>query len=91
MVKDGRFAGQTVEHVHVHIIPRNKNDYIKKCEIYDEIAQTSFEMKKLLEERRLEYDIESRKRRTRTPYEMAAEAIMLKNYLERGENVPKDV
>jgi bis(5'-adenosyl)-triphosphatase len=34
-VQDGRYAGQSVSHVHVHILPRQPNDFTKIDDIYD--------------------------------------------------------
>jgi diadenosine tetraphosphate (Ap4A) HIT family hydrolase len=33
-VQDGREAGQTVEHVHVHILPRKEGDFQKNDDVY---------------------------------------------------------
>jgi diadenosine tetraphosphate (Ap4A) HIT family hydrolase len=35
--KDGKEAGQTVPHVHCHVIPRFENDFSKPDQIYDEL------------------------------------------------------
>lgn len=34
LVQDGKFAGQTVEHVHCHIMPRKPGDFENNDEIY---------------------------------------------------------
>eukprot|EP00048_Salpingoeca_helianthica_P019100 m.244249 g.244249 ORF g.244249 m.244249 type:complete len:164 (-) comp30232_c0_seq1:35-526(-) len=34
ILQDGPEAGQTVEHVHVHVIPRHKGDFAQNDEIY---------------------------------------------------------
>jgi bis(5'-adenosyl)-triphosphatase len=36
-VQDGVSAGQSVEHVHVHILPRKKGDLARNDDIYDEM------------------------------------------------------
>ncbi|CAB9497816.1 Nitrilase and fragile histidine triad fusion protein NitFhit [Seminavis robusta] len=36
-VQDGRDAGQSVPHVHVHILPRKPGDYERNDDIYDDI------------------------------------------------------
>ena len=35
--QDGRDAGQTVEHVHIHIIPRRPGDFQQNDEIYTHV------------------------------------------------------
>ncbi|KAL6073525.1 Bis(5'-adenosyl)-triphosphatase [Balamuthia mandrillaris] len=37
-VQDGSAAGQTVEHVHVHILPRSKGDFERNDDVYKELA-----------------------------------------------------
>lgn len=65
-IQDGAEAGQTVPHVHVHVMPRKAGDFEKNDEIYDELDKKSEEMSKAL-------DQEERKPRTRD--EMATEAM----------------
>lgn len=36
-IQDGLEAGQSVEHVHLHILPRRKNDFQKDNEIYERL------------------------------------------------------
>ncbi|GJN13939.1 hypothetical protein PR202_gb00700 [Eleusine coracana subsp. coracana] len=63
---DGPQAGQTVPHVHIHIIPRRTGDFEKNDEIYDAIDSKEKELKE-----KLDLDIE---RKDRTMEEMAHEA-----------------
>ena len=35
--QDGPDSGQTVEHVHVHVIPRLKGDYANNDEVYEDV------------------------------------------------------
>lgn len=37
ILQDGEEAGQTVKHVHFHMIPRNKDDLKRNNEIYEEL------------------------------------------------------
>lgn len=36
-VQDGKEAGQTVEHVHVHMLPRKVGDFPKNDDIYEKV------------------------------------------------------
>lgn len=36
-VQDGPAAGQTVPHVHIHVLPRRPGDFEKNDDIYDEL------------------------------------------------------
>uniref|UniRef100_A0A0D3HHJ2 Bis(5'-adenosyl)-triphosphatase n=1 Tax=Oryza barthii TaxID=65489 RepID=A0A0D3HHJ2_9ORYZ len=65
-LQDGPQAGQTVPHVHIHVIPRKKGDFEKNDEIYDAIDVKERELKE-----KLDLDIE---RKDRTMEEMAHEA-----------------
>ena len=40
--QDGPHAGQTVPHVHIHVIPRKKGDFEKNDEIYDAVRGIVF-------------------------------------------------
>ncbi|OEL15612.1 Bifunctional bis(5'-adenosyl)-triphosphatase/adenylylsulfatase FHIT, partial [Dichanthelium oligosanthes] len=41
-IQDGPQAGQTVPHVHIHVIPRKKGDFEKNDEIYDAVRGIVF-------------------------------------------------
>lgn len=38
--RDGPEAGQTVPHVHVHVLPRKRGDFFANDEIYEKIEQS---------------------------------------------------
>lgn len=38
-VQDGRDAGQSVPHVHVHILPRLKGDFARNDDVYDALEE----------------------------------------------------
>ncbi|XP_063942293.1 bifunctional bis(5'-adenosyl)-triphosphatase/adenylylsulfatase FHIT-like [Daucus carota subsp. sativus] len=63
-IQDGPQAGQTVPHVHIHIIPRKGGDFERNDEIYEAIDEKEKELK-------LDLDKE---RKDRTLEEMAQEA-----------------
>ncbi|XP_062197797.1 bifunctional bis(5'-adenosyl)-triphosphatase/adenylylsulfatase FHIT [Phragmites australis] len=65
-IQDGPQAGQTVPHVHIHVIPRKTGDFEKNDEIYDAIDVKEKELKE-----KLDLDIE---RKDRTMEEMTHEA-----------------
>mmetsp|Transcript_15180 Transcript_15180/g.26019 ORF Transcript_15180/g.26019 Transcript_15180/m.26019 type:complete len:156 (+) Transcript_15180:20-487(+) len=69
-IQDGPEAGQTVPHVHVHVLPRRPADFEKNDQVYDKIEDASKEMSKALDS----------ERRDRTQEEMATEAAMLRTY-----------
>uniref|UniRef100_A0A453KCL6 HIT domain-containing protein n=1 Tax=Aegilops tauschii subsp. strangulata TaxID=200361 RepID=A0A453KCL6_AEGTS len=65
-IQDGPQAGQTVPHVHIHVIPRKKGDFENNDEIYDAIDVKEKELKE-----KLDLDVE---RKDRTMEEMSHEA-----------------
>lgn len=44
-VQDGRDAGQTVDHVHVHLIPRKPGDFDKNDDVYDRVSSKYMQFK----------------------------------------------
>ncbi|KAL3531006.1 hypothetical protein ACH5RR_010328 [Cinchona calisaya] len=65
-IQDGLQAGQTVPHVHIHILPRKSGDFEKNDEIYDAID---------VEEKALKQKLDlDKERKDRNLEEMAEEA-----------------
>ncbi|KAF3792901.1 Bis(5'-adenosyl)-triphosphatase [Nymphaea thermarum] len=48
-IQDGPEAGQSVPHVHVHIVPRKKGDFLNNDEIYDAIDEKERKLKEKLD------------------------------------------
>jgi diadenosine tetraphosphate (Ap4A) HIT family hydrolase len=81
-IQDGPEAGQTVPHVHVHVLPRKSGDFEKNDEIYDiidaaekELASELDGLDKNKQAEKLDLDVE---RKPRTEEEMAGEAATLR-------------
>ncbi|KAK7302001.1 hypothetical protein RJT34_12879 [Clitoria ternatea] len=72
-IQDGPQAGQSVPHVHIHILPRKSDDYENNDDIYDDINVKEKELN-----RDLEVDIE---RRDRSLEEMALEAAEYRKFV----------
>lgn len=45
-LQDGAMAGQTVPHVHIHVLPRRAGDFAKNDEVYDAIEAGAKHMAK---------------------------------------------
>ncbi|KDO23096.1 hypothetical protein SPRG_11940 [Saprolegnia parasitica CBS 223.65] len=67
-MQDGAAAGQTVPHVHVHVLPRTPGDFKKNDDIYDELERND-------QRRTMDLDED---RPPRTLDAMAAEAALLR-------------
>lgn len=78
-LQDGKEAGMTVWHVHVHVVPRKKGDWMQNDDIYKDIDRSEHENGKVLESSK---GVDNETRKARTPEEMAAEARMLEKYFE---------
>ncbi|XP_077458678.1 bis(5'-adenosyl)-triphosphatase isoform X2 [Stigmatopora argus] len=70
-IQDGPEAGQTVKHVHVHVLPRKAGDFQQNDSVYDELQKHD----------RQDEDVPST---WRSEEEMAAEASILRNHIENS-------
>ncbi|KAJ1919863.1 Dinucleoside triphosphate hydrolase [Tieghemiomyces parasiticus] len=64
-MQDGPAAGQTVPHVHIHVIPRRFGDWANNDDVYAELDQTK---------------VDNEERKPRSEEEMAAEADFLRAF-----------
>ncbi|XP_061051450.1 bis(5'-adenosyl)-triphosphatase isoform X2 [Eubalaena glacialis] len=73
-VQDGPEAGQTVKHVHIHVLPRKAGDFHRNDSIYDEFSSPKLQ----------KHDKEKEDSPTlwRSEEEMAAEAAALRGYFQ---------
>lgn len=84
-VQDGKAAGQSVEHVHVHILPRKPGDYERNDDVYSDIENWAprDEMRAKQVQNLDVPDDEARK--DRTPEKMAEEAEIYRNLINQIE------
>ncbi len=64
-IQDGQAAGQTIKHVHVHILPRKPGDFEKNDDIYDKLEH---------------HDKDVKPTDWRTDQDMESEAAILRQY-----------
>jgi bis(5'-adenosyl)-triphosphatase len=86
-VQDGRAAGQSVPHVHVHILPRSSGDFARNDDIYQELEEWAprapvANTADAAVEDTAKLDVpDDDQRRDRTREEMAQEAAMYREIL----------
>ncbi|XP_052735235.1 bifunctional bis(5'-adenosyl)-triphosphatase/adenylylsulfatase FHIT-like [Vigna angularis] len=71
-IQDGPQAGQSVPHVHIHILPRKTGDYENNDDIYEDINEKEKELNQALQV--------DKKKRDRSIEEMAIEADEYKKF-----------
>jgi bis(5'-adenosyl)-triphosphatase len=84
-VQDGRAAGQSVPHVHVHILPRQEGDFERSDDVYDALEAWAprEDMKKEVPKLQV---VEDEDRVDRTPEIMAQEAALYRSILESSSS-----
>lgn len=80
-VQDGRSAGQSVPHVHVHILPRVEGDFERNDDVYDEME--AWTPRDELKQSPPSLDVpEDKDRKDRTPEQMEEEAATYRKLME---------
>lgn len=79
-IQDGPAAGQSVPHIHVHILPRKPGDFGRNDDVYDELEKSNMN-------RKLKVDADE-DRKPRTLSEMAAEASELRTLFSDSLPIP---
>ena len=82
-VQDGSAAGQSVPHVHVHILPRSTGDFERNDDIYDELE--NWAPRDVPTSRKKLEVPEDDQRVDRTPDEMSAEASIYRSLMNNED------
>lgn len=83
-VQDGKGAGQSVPHVHVHILPRHTGDFQRNDDVYDQLEAWAPRNYDNESETKSKLDVpEDSERRDRTVEEMVEEAKIYKSIIGR--------
>jgi len=80
-MQDGRHAGQTVDHVHVHVLPRAAGDFERNDQVYEQLDANDWSRPVRVRP----IAIEEETRVARSIDEMAAEADTLRALFEPSE------
>jgi bis(5'-adenosyl)-triphosphatase len=81
-VQDGEAAGQSVPHVHVHLLPRKRGDYQRNDDVYDDI-QNWAPRDELKAKEHTSLDVpEDNQRKDRTSEQMGEEASIYRCLLQ---------
>ena len=78
-VQDGPASGQTVPHLHIHVLPRRPNDFARNHDEYEAIEGSERQLTRLDPVAKGEREKE---RVNRSAQEMAAEADMLRDAMQ---------
>lgn len=81
-IQDGRSAGQTVPHVHIHILPRREGDFRVNDLVYAAIEKADVS-------RAPQVDADAQQS-LRSPQQMAEEALVLRSLFTDSLAIPSD-
>jgi hypothetical protein len=79
---DARDAGQTVFHVHVHVMPRKPNDFARNDDVYEKLEKCEEEERKA----RMDFAEDGEERTPRGEEEMEKEATELRRAMTMEES-----
>lgn len=81
-IQDGLAAGQTVPHVHIHVVPRKHGDFARNDQVYDELDKSDAR-------RHVAVDVPE-ERKSRSAQQMAEEAVLLRPLFTSPLPIPRD-
>jgi bis(5'-adenosyl)-triphosphatase len=73
-IQDGAAAGQSVPHVHIHILPRKEGDFVRNDDVYEELEKQHLQ------------EVFRDERKARTKEEMEAECTALRKLFYDDES-----
>ena len=85
-VQDGKAAGQSVPHVHVHILPRSGGDFERNDDVYDSLEAWAPTEAMAASKEKTDIEVpDDADRIDRTPQAMADEAALYRGFFEETE------